>query len=122
MPMLIHKWTVDPLQFVSTVKASVAKKTEEVAEAVFDGVVDKSPVFTGSFRASWSAMVGTPTFQYIVGGTPNNPLRRPVWPKLKVKDGEAIHVTNGAPYAWRLEQGHSGQAPNGMVALTIASL
>lgn len=122
MAMLIHRWTVDPLQFLNTVKASVAKKTEEVAEKVFDGVVARSPVVKGSFRASWSAMSGSPTFKYVIGGAPGNPLAPPVWPGIKVKNGEAIHVTNGSPYGWKLEQGDSHNPPGSIVAATIASL
>ncbi|WP_265440044.1 hypothetical protein, partial [Aeromonas salmonicida] len=30
----------------------------------------------------------------------------------------AIYFTNNVPYAYRLEMGHSKQAPNGMIAIT----
>lgn len=122
MATLVHKWSVDPRQFLTTVNDSVARKTEELAEKIFDGVVDRSPVSSGGFRASWSAMKGSPTFQYVIGGSPGNPLPRPSYPKIRVKAGEAIHITNGSPQGGRLENGHSSQAPNGMVALTLASL
>jgi hypothetical protein len=33
--------------------------------------------------------------------------------------GKVHYITNNLPYAWRLEHGHSKQAPAGMVGLTV---
>jgi hypothetical protein len=37
---------------------------------------------------------------------------------MGVKAGDTITLVNNLPYAQRLENGWSGQAPNGMVSLT----
>ena len=34
--------------------------------------------------------------------------------------GDAIYITNNLPYAQVLENGHSQQAPTGMLAITVA--
>jgi len=38
------------------------------------------------------------------------------------KIGQVIYITNNVPYILPLENGHSGQAPAGMVAITFAEL
>lgn len=116
------KWDVDPRNFITTVRDDVTALTNELAEEIFDGVVDKSPVDTGSFRASWNASVDQPVFNYVVGGNSQSPIGPPSYPRIKAQFGESIHITNGAPYAGRLENGWSGQAPLGVVAVTLAGL
>ena len=82
-------------------------------------IVFGSPVDTGRFRANW---------QYAFGRVPSGTLD--VLDKSgqgsidKINAGlkftEGIHyLTNNLPYAQRLEDGYSKQAPAGMVGLTI---
>lgn len=119
---LNYHWTVDPLQFLTNVNKTVAEKTLEIGERIFDEVVARSPVHSGSFRASWNVSVNQPVFVYNVGGSQQSPLQPPKWPRLSIKNGDKIQITNGAPYAGRIENGHSNQAPRGVVALALASL
>lgn len=116
------RWTVNPLNFMKTVNLSVERKTLEVSEAVYDGVVERSPVDTGGFRASWNASVGEPNNEVVVGGSSENPLSPPTFPDLDVKGMKPVYITNNTPYGLELEHGHSDQAPSGMVAATLASL
>lgn len=75
----------------------------------------------GQFRANWNYSLaainpattnaidpdGGPTLDKIVGSIPEDAI------------GSVHFVTNSLPYAIRLENGHSTQAPFGMVTLTI---
>lgn len=115
-------WTVNPNDYMKNVQISVERKTEELGEEVFDGVVERSPVETGSFRASWNASLNIPDETVVDGGSADSPLIAPKYPKLKVKPGDKIIINNSTVYGPELENGHSDQAPLGMVAVTIASL
>ena len=91
-------------------------------KAIFTGAVNRSPVYTGSYRASWRIGVGSPDGSTTTGGNPVVPLPRPTfyWPK-EYKLGETVYVSNNQPYAFDIERGHSQQAPGGVLALAVAS-
>lgn len=85
------------------------------------GMVEMSPVDTGRFKGNWQCGVGgmvtaandepDKSGQGAIGRT-NTVLQG--W-----RPGQTIWLTNSLPYARRLENGWSGQAPAGMVRLTI---
>lgn len=80
------------------------KKTEAKTDVVFKKivfdiyarVVRRSPVDTGRFKGNWLM-------------TPNVP-----------KAPGSVLISNNLPYAQRLEDGWSDQAPIGMVKVTVA--
>ena len=115
-------WSVNPNDFMKNVDVSVVRITSELAEEIFDGVVEKSPVETGSFRQSWNVSLNVPDETVITGGSAESPLNAPKFPKLGVKSGDKVIINNSTPYGSELENGHSDQAPIGMVAVTLASL
>ena len=95
------------------------KKTEKAALNVFRGtalslfgrIVKRTPVDTGRLRGNWQASInispsgnGDTNYRTTVGG---------------VKLGDSIYLTNNLPYANAIENGHSKQAPVGMVRVTI---
>lgn len=59
---------------------------------VLNRVVARTPKATGAAAAGWEAKV----------------------------DGETFTISNSVPYIRALEYGHSSQAPNGMVRITMA--
>ncbi|MDG4650113.1 HK97 gp10 family phage protein [Roseibacterium sp. SDUM158017] len=88
---------------------------------VFSNVILLSPVDTGRFRGNWQPAVGR-----AVSGTIEavDPSGATVTAKVQssiqgVKAGDVIYMVNNLPYAERLENGWSSQAPSGMVALTV---
>lgn len=117
-----YVWTVNPLNFLNSVNTSVASKTREVSEAIFDGVVERSPVDTGSFRASWNVSVNEENLNRVEGGSSSSPLSPPRFPNINVNNFSKVFITNATPYGPQLENGYSGQAPQGIVAATLASL
>lgn len=83
-------------------------------------LVKRSPVDTGRARASWAISVSEP-----YAGPPLLPgeYPMPTAPDVSAIDGTtAIFITSNLPYMEALEEGHSGQAPNGMVRITIAEI
>ncbi len=90
-------------------------------------VVMKSPVDKGQFRGSWTATIGavdtsTPgTFD--TTGSPT--IARAVGSLAAysaVEGFPSIYLQSNVVHAQPLEDGHSGQAPGGVVGITVAEL
>jgi hypothetical protein len=97
------------------------KAVRKIALDVFSNVILLSPVDTGRFRGNWQPAVGR-----AMAGTIEavDPTGATVTAKVQtttqgVKAGDVILMVNNLPYAQRLEDGWSKQAPSGMVALTV---
>lgn len=110
-------WDSDIREFGGVVHAQVRELTRKKALAIFDYCVDHSPVDSGAYRASWSISEGSPEYHWVGRQlrTANElpPPERPA--KLSTLLYRTFFVTNGAPYALRLENGWSEQAPMGVV-------
>lgn len=105
------------------------KRFEDRADAVMQGsvmrvgksIVEKSPVDTGRFRANWQIGVGAaPTGTLDAtdkdGGSTVSKIEGVA---ATVKADDTTYLANNLPYAVRLEDGHSQQAPSGMVGVTV---
>ncbi len=125
--------------FASDLKKLCAKagdNAEEVVRKVAielqNGMIEKSPVGNpdlwkgkappgyvgGQFRANWQCGVGS------INSVVSDPVGTDSIGKTRVKleawkPGQTIYLTNSLPYANRLEYGYSGQAPAGMVRLSV---
>ena len=82
-------------------------------------IVLRTPVDTGRARNSWQSTVGRPA-------TTDLRLDDPIAEGERVLEGLApftpTYISSNVPYILRLEYGHSRQAPEGMVALTVEEL
>jgi hypothetical protein len=91
---------------------------------LFQRIVDRTPVLSGSLRASWYASYGAPEYRFVdVAGNKHKigvAISPAVFP-LEYDRNQAwnIVITNGAPYANRMEHGDSNQAPVGMVRISV---
>lgn len=113
-------------QYTAAVERVEQRKRSAVRKTVvelFQRVVTASPVDTGRFRGNWQVTIDEPasgsleetdysgnrTREQIVSkiGEVEDPLEMDVW------------MVNNLPYAERLENGYSQQAPNGMVQLNV---
>lgn len=107
--------------------ATMEDVRREVANLAIEGlarVQEKSPVDTGQFRANWLVSIGAPNDAVQEGASPRfwveSTFALTGYPNL---DGfPVIYLQNNLPYAARLEDGYSKQAPNGVVALTAVEL
>lgn len=84
-------------------------------------LIEKSPVDTGRFRANWQYSVNAKATGTIEGNwTSENRAPPPEAPKIAAGAFGKVHIiANNLPYAQRLENGYSKQAPIGMVGLTL---
>ena len=115
--------------FASQVKAFADGTEEKINRAfrrsaldVLRRLVVRSPVDTGRFRGNWQTGVNDAPSGDIPskdkgGSATINDGESSI---ASAKVGDSIFIVNNLPYAIALENGHSGQAPHGMVAITIA--
>lgn len=98
----------------------------------YTGVLLRSPVDTGRFRASWrigvneaDTSVSPPRKRRSAkqGAPPTAGEGGRAGAKIdEAKFGDTIIISNNLPYARPLELGHSGQAPQGIVGPTFDDL
>lgn len=83
---------------------------------LFQAVVLRSPVDTGRFRANWNVSYGAP-LETTTSSTDKGRADIETAKALTLPIGGVQYLSNGLPYANRLEFGYSKQAPSGMVRL-----
>lgn len=76
----------------------------------------------GRFRANWTVTIGSPseTTTEKVDPSGNAAITAGAAVLKKAKLGTVVYLMNNLPYAQRLEEGWSKQAPVGMVRVTVA--
>lgn len=123
--------------FADKTKANTDLVVQKITLDIAKSVIEKSPVGNpelwkgpapagyvgGRFRANWMFGVGqidtTTTDDIDKGG--NTTLTRLASAIGATKAGGVTYISNSLPYGPRLEyEGHSSQAPAGMVRLTVA--
>jgi hypothetical protein len=114
----------DITRFVEKTKLKGALVVKKLAFDAFRGVILRSPVDTGRFRASWRIginSVDSTEFGLVSGGTiaadfgQVSKLEGVVW-------GGTVYITNSVNYALQLEHGSSRQAPTGVMLITFEQI
>ena len=93
----------------------------KIALEMFRKIILKSPVDTGRFRGNWQLAIGSVpegTLE-LDDKTGTATIAKGAATVMGINAGDTIYFANNLPYARRLEEGYSQQAPAGMVALTI---
>lgn len=87
-----------------------------VENYVYNQLRAKSPVDSGAYRSNHNRTIGAPLFTFRKGTT--NSIQPAPVPAGTIFN---MYVSNGAPYATKIEEGHSGQAPSGVYSLAYQS-
>ena len=87
----------------------------------FSEVIMMSPVDTGRFRGNWQTAIGSVPSGTIEVLDPdgNIVIAKVAGVTAGMEIGDVVYMANNLPYAQRLEDGWSQQAPAGMVRLTV---
>lgn len=111
----------DISRFIDKTDAKMDTAVRKVSLELFSRVILKSPVDTGRFRGNWQVAIGAAPSGTLslddASGTAT--ISKAAGQTAGVKAGDVIYLANNLPYAKSLEDGSSGQAPAGMVALTV---
>lgn len=86
-------------------------------------IVKRTPVDTGRLRANWQASINTEASGELSktdksGGSVINEASNKLASLQVMKD--VYMLSNNLPYAGRIENGYSGQAPAGMMRISVA--
>lgn len=107
--------------FIRKTNANADQVVRQSTMSLLSGVVRRSPVDTGRFRGNWQVAIAQPATGQLSRDDKSGSAT--VQAGLSVvagaKAGGVIWITNNLPYARRLENGWSDQAPAGMVRLTV---
>lgn len=112
-------------KIIERTKGKINKIVRKIALDMSSRVIMLTPVDTGRARANWMVGIGTSKQGETVDATDKkgNSTITKVMGDLSDYDYEkddSIFITNSVPYIGPLEHGHSSQAPNGMVKVTVA--
>ena len=120
-------------QFKLELDAEWAAKVDDIAEAVagiglelLTRTVRKTPVDTGRAKGNWLVSFGVPDPMTDITNLDKNG-------GATISEGAnklgtypdtlpVVYIQNNLPYANRLENGWSGQAPQGMLGLSVAEV
>lgn len=108
--------------FKETALDATEKTRKGIIFELFKSVILDTPVDTGRARGNWQTSVGTPKTNEVdrtdaSGGQSVGE----VLDNLGGPD-DTVFLSNNLPYAERLENGYSGQAPEGMVRKNVARI
>lgn len=102
---------------IAAIDGDILRETQEVALLAHEGVVTRTPVDTGAARASWVVSVGAPS-----DAVPGIGQGSGAGPVLAMRRPDLVYIQSNIEYIGALENGHSKQAPRGMVAVTVAEI
>lgn len=97
---------------------------QAIAMQALPGVVQKTPVDIGRAKGNWQTTLSTPadgeTAREDKGGNATISAGSAVIERLEFAG--TVWLSNNLPYIGALEDGSSGQAPNGMVRVTLGEI
>ncbi|KCX68659.1 hypothetical protein [Acinetobacter baumannii] len=106
-----------PTSFSLDVSKAAEDHVKNIVMDTVQSLVNLSPVDTGAYRASHIVSIGTA--DYGVREPSTNPIQDAAIQAVKFKLGNLIYIQNNQPYAERLENGWSDQAPQGIYSTTF---
>ena len=114
-------FSADIAKFVVQAKGNIDEAARRATILLAQGVILKSPVDTGRFRGNWMFAAGAVPRQTVetLDPTGQTTLSRLIAQIGTTGAGGVTYLANSLPYAVRLENGWSKQAPAGMVRITV---
>lgn len=110
--------------FDEHVERQVLTVLQKLAMEGLSRMVLRSPVDTGRFRGNWTVSIGGPdrSASHPEDKNGGSTIARGSAPIAALTEPKVVWMLNSLPYANRLENGWSKQAPAGVVAVTVAEL
>ncbi|QZI68673.1 HK97 gp10 family phage protein [Pseudomonas protegens] len=114
-------WSTPPGLFANVVEDNIKTRVRVIAMAMLGEIVLRSPVDTGRFRGNNIVSIGSPVYAESAafdkngGGT----LASGLSSLNGLEPFTQVFIQNNLPYAQRLEDGHSKQAPAGIYGVSF---
>ena len=127
--MTVHKSFESLSRRIEQLGVDVVENSEDVAKrasfAALAGVVVATPVDEGTARSNWNAGLGKPDLSTKLESQNSQPPEIIDRGNARIKQYKesinGIFISNNLNYIARLENGHSGQAPRGMLRHGVAA-
>ena len=107
-------------KFAEKTELKINDVVRKIGLEVYSSVVMRSPVDTGRFRGNWNVSLANfdPSVSELTDKEGAASIARA---SISIADykGGSIYISNNLPYAKRLEDGWSKQAPVGMLRITV---
>lgn len=133
--MASKSFSLQVAEFIAKAKANQDLVVRAITMKIDNKLVQRSPVgdatywknkpppgYTGGrFRANWQLSIGSPTagVRDLIDKDGSATIAAHGSVIATAKAGDIIYLVNNLPYAKRIEEGWSRQAPLGLVALTV---
>lgn len=110
--------------FTKKVQLAPQAVAKRIAFDLFGRIIKKTPVDTGRARGSWTMAVNEADLRVLPPAPKDRqqPYPSPAPGAITLQPGDKIIISNNLPYIGELEHGHSQQAPDGMVELSIQEI
>jgi hypothetical protein len=107
--------------FAAKTERKMDLAVQKIAFELFSRVILKTPVDSGRARGNWQVAIGSVPdgVLEIEDKTGSATISAAAATASGLRAGDVIYLVNNLPYIQRLEDGYSGQAPAGMVGLTV---
>lgn len=128
-------WSIPPTEFADQIDEEVGRRVRVIAMALLNEVVLRSPVGNpslwksppppgyvgGRFRGSHIVSIGSPVYTVTEAVDPNGSetIRNGAAALSGLEPYTVVYIQTNLPYAERLENGHSTQAPSGIYDLAF---
>lgn len=114
-------WSIPLSLFIDQVEEDLKERIRAIATALHGEVVSRSPVDTGRFRRNNIVSIGEPVFATTLELDPDGSETKAmgIAALSALKPYTVVYIQNNLPYAERLENGHSKQAPAGIYGITF---
>lgn len=117
-------WSTPPSLFAGVVEEQLTQRVRVIALAMLNEIVLRSPVDTGRFRGNNIVSIGSPVYTNTASLDPSGgeTINRGLSVMSGLEPFTQVFIQNNLPYAERLENGHSKQAPAGIYGLSFISV
>ena len=118
----MFQFALDLERFRDLAEDQIKAVVQKTALDIVSRIIHRTPVDHGVARGGWTVALNIepdgPTDRADPSGSAT--ISAAEAEILRAEQGDSIVIVNNVSYAWALEEGHSTQAPHGMVSLTLA--
>ena len=116
-------WRNKPSSFSLQLISEADTRTKKITGEMLQQVVVRSPVDSGAFRQNHRVSIGNIDNSFDVDDTGNDALSKGIRTiQAGGGLGKIVYISNSLPYAEKLENGYSQQAPQGIYSLSFLSV
>jgi len=110
--------------FAKTVPDKVTELQKKIVLEALRRLVQKTPVDTGRARGNWQVTIGNPAGGQLdtTDADGQATIAAGLAAIAGLPDYQVVWISNNVDYIENLEHGHSQQAPEGMLSITIGEL